>query len=85
MFHEDEYIFDILYPTDNFFLQAECYHYLFDAAIKLHQMGLDWSTPNHGPIRSSRGLLGGHQNENMSAKAGSLISNNGIVPSRVSC
>ncbi|PSR95694.1 Enolase-phosphatase [Actinidia chinensis var. chinensis] len=62
--------------------QAECYHYLFDAAIKLHQMGLDWSTPNHGPIPSSRGLLGGHQNENMSAKAGSLISNNGIVPSR---
>ncbi|XP_057466050.1 probable bifunctional methylthioribulose-1-phosphate dehydratase/enolase-phosphatase E1 1 [Actinidia eriantha] len=62
--------------------QAECYHYLFDAAIKLHQMGLDWSTPNHGPIPSSRGLLGGHQNENMSVKAGSLISNNGIVPSR---
>ncbi|KAL4554066.1 hypothetical protein LXL04_039822 [Taraxacum kok-saghyz] len=29
--------------------QAECYHYLFEAAIKLHQLGLDWSTPNHGP------------------------------------
>ncbi|KAJ4726330.1 haloacid dehalogenase-like hydrolase family protein [Melia azedarach] len=27
--------------------QAECYHYLFDAAIKLYQLGLDWSSPNH--------------------------------------
>ncbi|KAG7534127.1 Methylthioribulose-1-phosphate dehydratase [Arabidopsis thaliana x Arabidopsis arenosa] len=31
--------------------QAECYHYLFDAAIKLHQLGLDAATPDHGPIR----------------------------------
>ncbi|CAH2070046.1 unnamed protein product, partial [Thlaspi arvense] len=31
--------------------QAECYHYLFDAAIKLHQLGLDSATPDHGPIR----------------------------------
>ena len=30
--------------------QAECYHYLFDAAIKLHQLGLDAATPEHGPI-----------------------------------
>ncbi|KAG5046947.1 putative bifunctional methylthioribulose-1-phosphate dehydratase/enolase-phosphatase E1 [Glycine soja] len=37
--------------------QAECYHYLFDAAIKLHQLGLDWSTPNHGPIKSLRSLM----------------------------
>ncbi|KAK7405267.1 hypothetical protein VNO78_06467 [Psophocarpus tetragonolobus] len=36
--------------------QAECYHYLFDAAIKLHQLGLDWSTPNHGPIQSTKCL-----------------------------
>ncbi|KAJ1377083.1 putative bifunctional methylthioribulose-1-phosphate dehydratase/enolase-phosphatase E1 [Sesbania bispinosa] len=36
--------------------QAECYHYLFDAAIKLHQLGLDWTTPDHGPIQSVRGL-----------------------------
>ncbi|KAL9275280.1 putative bifunctional methylthioribulose-1-phosphate dehydratase/enolase-phosphatase E1 1 [Drosera capensis] len=35
--------------------QAECYHYLFDAAIKLHQMGLDWSTPIHGPIKAIKG------------------------------
>ncbi|KAK4286147.1 hypothetical protein QN277_002743 [Acacia crassicarpa] len=33
--------------------QAECYHYLFDAAIKLHQLGMDWSTPSHGPIKRS--------------------------------
>ncbi|KAK2968438.1 hypothetical protein RJ640_004444, partial [Escallonia rubra] len=52
--------------------QAECYHYLFDAAIKLHQLGLDWSTPTHGPI----------SNKKLSAKAGSLISNNAIEPSR---
>lgn len=31
--------------------QSECYHYLFDAAIKLYQLGLDWSTPSHGPIQ----------------------------------
>ncbi|KAF8025826.1 hypothetical protein BT93_F2606 [Corymbia citriodora subsp. variegata] len=37
--------------------QAECYHYLFDAAIKLHQLGLDWSSPNHGPLRHGKGTL----------------------------
>ncbi|KAJ7981754.1 Enolase-phosphatase E1 [Quillaja saponaria] len=37
--------------------QAECYYYLFDAAIKLHQLGLDWSTPNHGPIQNVRGVV----------------------------
>ncbi|KAK3028409.1 hypothetical protein RJ639_039619 [Escallonia herrerae] len=52
--------------------QAECYHYLFDAAIKLHQLGLDWSTPAHGPI----------SNKKLSAKAGSLILNNDVEPSR---
>ncbi|KAG5409320.1 hypothetical protein IGI04_005639 [Brassica rapa subsp. trilocularis] len=31
--------------------RAECYHYLFDAAIKLHQLGLDAATPEHGPIQ----------------------------------
>ncbi|OVA00386.1 Class II aldolase/adducin N-terminal [Macleaya cordata] len=42
--------------------QAECYHYLFDAAIKLHQLGLDWSTPTHGPIHNvkARALSGDH-------------------------
>lgn len=39
--------------------QAECYHYLFEAALKMHQMGLDWSTPNHAPLCDS-GLNGKH-------------------------
>lgn len=49
--------------------QSECYHYLFDAAIKLHQMGLDWSTPNHGPIQSARRGLSIAGESNISAKA----------------
>ncbi|GAY47819.1 hypothetical protein CUMW_107270 [Citrus unshiu] len=49
--------------------QAECYHYLFDAAIKLHQLGLDWSTPNHGPTRNFKLGLGSNGNVNTSAKA----------------
>ncbi|XP_022859733.1 probable bifunctional methylthioribulose-1-phosphate dehydratase/enolase-phosphatase E1 1 isoform X1 [Olea europaea var. sylvestris] len=60
--------------------QAECYHYLFDAAIKLHQLGLNWSTPSHGPIHSSDRVIG--WNGNVSTKAGILSSNNGIEPSR---
>ena len=31
--------------------QAECYHYLFDAAIRLTQMGLDPADPLHGPLQ----------------------------------
>ncbi|KAK9085320.1 hypothetical protein Sjap_025731 [Stephania japonica] len=47
--------------------QAECYHYLFDAAIRLHQLGLDWSTPSHGPVHHvnelhSKGVIGLHEN-----------------------
>ncbi|GLT86873.1 hypothetical protein SLE2022_049840 [Rubroshorea leprosula] len=38
--------------------QAECYHYLFDAAIMLHQLGLNWSSPNHGPNCSFNGDWG---------------------------
>ncbi|XP_078429261.1 haloacid dehalogenase-like hydrolase family protein [Wolffia australiana] len=33
--------------------QAECYHYLFEAVLKLHNLGLDWSTPLHGPLEKS--------------------------------
>ena len=61
--------------------QAECYHYLFDAAIKLNQVGLDWSTPNHGPIQ--KGVLGSVGNINTSVKAGA-DSNHEIEPLRVS-
>ncbi|CAI8593140.1 unnamed protein product [Vicia faba] len=49
--------------------QSETYHYLFDAAIKLHQMGLDWSTPNHGPIQSARRGLSIAGESNLSTKA----------------
>ncbi|XP_019250054.1 PREDICTED: probable bifunctional methylthioribulose-1-phosphate dehydratase/enolase-phosphatase E1 1 isoform X2 [Nicotiana attenuata] len=62
--------------------QAECYHYLFDAAIKLHQLGLDWTTPAHGPIHNSNGHFGGIQNAKISAKEGTLASNGSIKPSR---
>lgn len=30
--------------------QAECYHYLFNAALKLHQLGLDPADAKHGPL-----------------------------------
>lgn len=43
--------FIILVTVKVCFLQAESYHYLFNAAIKLYQLGLDCATPDHGPIR----------------------------------
>lgn len=36
--------------------QAECYHYLFDAALKLHQLGLDPADPKHGPLTRMQAL-----------------------------
>ncbi|KAF8694071.1 hypothetical protein HU200_038526 [Digitaria exilis] len=36
--------------------QAESYHYLLDAAIKLCQLGIDWTTPEHGPINRAKRL-----------------------------
>ncbi|CAK9182997.1 unnamed protein product [Ilex paraguariensis] len=62
--------------------QAECYHYLFDAAIKLHQLGLDCSSPSHGPNHSFRGVGGGDWNVNLSAKARNLIANHDTEPAR---
>ncbi|XP_009785430.1 putative bifunctional methylthioribulose-1-phosphate dehydratase/enolase-phosphatase E1 1 [Nicotiana tabacum] len=62
--------------------QAECYHYLFDAAIKLHQLGLDWTTPAHGPIHNPNGHFDGIQNAKISAKEGTLASNGSIKSSR---
>lgn len=63
--------------------QAECYHYLFDAAIKLHQLGLDWSTPSHGPLQNVKGILGNNV-MNTSVKAGMKDSNHEIEPLPVS-
>ncbi|MCO5608260.1 hypothetical protein L7F22_062466 [Adiantum nelumboides] len=34
--------------------QAECYHYLFDAALRLHNLGLDPTDPKHGPLKTVR-------------------------------
>lgn len=34
--------------------QAECYHYLFEAALRLHNLGLDPADPKHGPLKSLR-------------------------------
>ncbi|KAL2327636.1 hypothetical protein Fmac_021063 [Flemingia macrophylla] len=56
--------------------QAECYHYLFDAAIKLHQLGLDWSTPNHGPIQSIRSLwIAGESNVSVNTRKANCETN----------
>nr|XP_048321433.1 probable bifunctional methylthioribulose-1-phosphate dehydratase/enolase-phosphatase E1 isoform X3 [Ziziphus jujuba var. spinosa] len=62
--------------------QAECYHYLFDAAMKLNQLGLDWTTPNHGPIQNTKGISGSCGNRNISVKAGTADSNHKYEPSR---
>ncbi|XP_031255320.1 probable bifunctional methylthioribulose-1-phosphate dehydratase/enolase-phosphatase E1 2 isoform X2 [Pistacia vera] len=62
--------------------QAECYHYLFDAAIKLHQLGLDWSTPTHGPIHNIQGVWGCGVNLSRALKAGSLTLDYVIEPSQ---
>ncbi|KAK2651148.1 hypothetical protein Ddye_018637 [Dipteronia dyeriana] len=63
--------------------QAECYHYLFNAAIKLHKLGLDWSTPSHGPIRNVNGVWGCGMNFNRGGlKAGPLSFDYMIEPSQ---
>ncbi|XP_021290401.1 probable bifunctional methylthioribulose-1-phosphate dehydratase/enolase-phosphatase E1 2 isoform X7 [Herrania umbratica] len=62
--------------------QAECYHYLFDAAIKLYQLGLDWSSPNHGPLRSINGLWGCSGNSSRGPKVGTFGLDYMIEPSQ---
>ncbi|ONI12716.1 hypothetical protein PRUPE_4G180000 [Prunus persica] len=62
--------------------QAECYHYLFDAAIKLNQLGLDPSTPIHGPIQNVKGVLGSGIHRNISVNAGTAASDNKSDPSQ---
>lgn len=75
----------VLFPiTYKLLYQAECYHYLFDAAIKLHQLGLDWSTPSHGPIRNVNGVWGCSGNFSRALKTGPLSLDYTIEPSQVS-
>ncbi|KAH1032713.1 hypothetical protein J1N35_044887 [Gossypium stocksii] len=61
--------------------QAECYHYLFDAAIKLHHLGLDWSTPDHGPIQNVKGFSSINSViKRVATKAGTVDSNFKLQP-----
>ncbi|KAF2283239.1 hypothetical protein GH714_043591 [Hevea brasiliensis] len=62
--------------------QAECYHYLFDAAIKLHQFGLHWSTPCHGPIHNFNGVWGSGGNLSRSFRTGAFGLDYMIEPSQ---
>ncbi|KAK1569141.1 hypothetical protein Q3G72_033046 [Acer saccharum] len=62
--------------------QAECYHYLFNAAIKLHKLGLDWSSPSHGPIHNVNGVWGCGMDFNRGLKAGPLSFDYMIEPSQ---
>ncbi|XAR68008.1 Methylthioribulose 1-phosphate dehydratase [Bertholletia excelsa] len=62
--------------------QAECYHYLFDAAIKLHQLGLDWSSPSHSFVRNANGACGCLGTISKGLKAGSLGIDYMIEPSQ---
>ena len=64
--------------------QAECYHYLFDAAIRLHQLGLDWSTPSHGPLGGIKGVWSDSRNINGVVKVGVLNENHAVQTSSVS-
>eukprot|EP00268_Persea_americana_P020416 TRINITY_DN2059_c0_g1_i1.p1 TRINITY_DN2059_c0_g1~~TRINITY_DN2059_c0_g1_i1.p1 ORF type:complete len:522 (-),score=105.34 TRINITY_DN2059_c0_g1_i1:115-1680(-) len=61
--------------------QAECYHYLFDAAIRLHQLGLDWSTPSHGPLGGIKGVWSDCRNTNGVVKVGVLNENHAVQTS----
>ncbi|KAG4166666.1 hypothetical protein ERO13_A13G147033v2 [Gossypium hirsutum] len=61
--------------------QAECYHYLFDAAIKLHHLGIDWCTPDHGPIQNVKGFSSiNSMIKRVATKAGTVDSNFKLQP-----
>lgn len=49
--------------------QAECYHYLFDAALKLHQLGIDYSSPSHGLIGTTNAFQDKNKHLNDAVKA----------------
>ncbi|WZZ89320.1 hypothetical protein YC2023_117899 [Brassica napus] len=66
------------------FYIAECYHYLFDAAIKLHQLGLDAATPDHGPIQRHVHSQN-HISTKLSVKSGVKDSQNQTEPPRLYC
>lgn len=62
--------------------QAECYHYLFDAAIKLHQLGIDWTSPSHGPPSNAKIFQGRGRPLSGSPRSGLMNGNHIGEPSR---
>ncbi|KAL0925576.1 hypothetical protein M5K25_003930 [Dendrobium thyrsiflorum] len=60
--------------------RAECYHYLFDAAIKLHQLGIDWKIPSHGLIKNESYQSASQRKFNVYANSGLAVQ--ASVPSR---
>ncbi|XP_058101007.1 probable bifunctional methylthioribulose-1-phosphate dehydratase/enolase-phosphatase E1 [Magnolia sinica] len=70
----------MIHPSSKQF-RAAGYRYLFDAAIKLHQLGLDWSCPSDGPVHNVKGMWGGGRNINGAVKA-VLTDNDVVEPSR---
>lgn len=62
--------------------QAECYHYLFDAAIKLHQLGIDWTSPSHGPVNNVKAHQGRERHLNGSVMAAPMNGSHVSEPSR---
>ncbi|XP_031127712.1 probable bifunctional methylthioribulose-1-phosphate dehydratase/enolase-phosphatase E1 1 [Ipomoea triloba] len=69
----------LLSSSSSLRLTAEQQHRLTASTF---QLGLDWSTPTHGPIRKSIGVLGSLHSTKASAKEGSVASYGGIGPSR---
>lgn len=61
--------------------QAECYHYLFDAALKLYQMGLDPSSPSHGPVFQRTLPLLSRETQEIDTVPRALKENCGLQPS----
>lgn len=53
----------LILPTHVLAVQAECYHYLFEAALRLHQLGIDPADPKHGPIRARGSVQAVAQND----------------------
>ncbi|KAF7836713.1 putative bifunctional methylthioribulose-1-phosphate dehydratase/enolase-phosphatase E1 1 [Senna tora] len=51
------------------FIKAEYSRYLFNAPIKLNQLGLDWSPPNQGPIQRVQSGMRIGKELNVSTKA----------------
>ncbi|XP_020246019.1 probable bifunctional methylthioribulose-1-phosphate dehydratase/enolase-phosphatase E1 1 isoform X1 [Asparagus officinalis] len=64
------------------FMKAERYHYLFDAAIKFHQLGIHWTSPGHGPASNVRVHRGREMHLNGSVMASSLNGNYIAEPPR---